>query len=155
LLWVSPPGDYAIVNSNHIPDGTAQPDAHLDNEQGYDRDKELRRWCCCFRSPALKGPLLAFIDTLRYVPPGMSNTRRFAAPWAPAGERRKRSFKPTGSDGRTLGFVCCFSDKLQAIKFASRVRNESGAEAMISVSGVWMWLATDHTDMQQRLGSAT
>src|SRR6516164_142506 len=22
LLWVSPPGDYAIVNSNHIPDGT-------------------------------------------------------------------------------------------------------------------------------------
>src|SRR6516165_512695 len=23
LLWVSPPGDYAIVNSNHIPDGTA------------------------------------------------------------------------------------------------------------------------------------
>src|SRR5215471_7897206 len=25
LLWVSPPGDYAIVNSNHIPDGTARP----------------------------------------------------------------------------------------------------------------------------------
>src|SRR5499433_834313 len=24
LLWVSPPGDYAIVNSNHIPDGTGQ-----------------------------------------------------------------------------------------------------------------------------------
>jgi hypothetical protein len=23
LLWVSPPGDYAIINSNHIPDGTA------------------------------------------------------------------------------------------------------------------------------------
>src|SRR5215813_6876538 len=23
LIWVSPPGDYAIVNSNHIPDGTA------------------------------------------------------------------------------------------------------------------------------------
>src|SRR6516162_5886986 len=23
LLWVSPPGDYAIVNSNHIPDGTS------------------------------------------------------------------------------------------------------------------------------------
>src|SRR5262245_34364546 len=22
LIWVSPPGDYAIVNSNHIPDGT-------------------------------------------------------------------------------------------------------------------------------------
>jgi hypothetical protein len=22
LVWVSPPGDYAIVNSNHIPDGT-------------------------------------------------------------------------------------------------------------------------------------
>jgi hypothetical protein len=22
LLWVSPPGDYAIVNSNHISDGT-------------------------------------------------------------------------------------------------------------------------------------
>jgi transposase len=22
LFWVSPPGDYAIVNSNHIPDGT-------------------------------------------------------------------------------------------------------------------------------------
>jgi hypothetical protein len=22
LLWVSPPGDYAVVNSNHIPDGT-------------------------------------------------------------------------------------------------------------------------------------
>src|SRR5215831_16496287 len=24
LIWVSPPGDYAIVNSNHIPDGTAR-----------------------------------------------------------------------------------------------------------------------------------
>jgi hypothetical protein len=24
LLWVSPPGDYAIVNSNHIPDGTGR-----------------------------------------------------------------------------------------------------------------------------------
>ena len=22
MSWVSPPGDYAIVNSNHIPDGT-------------------------------------------------------------------------------------------------------------------------------------
>jgi hypothetical protein len=22
LIWVSPPGDYAILNSNHIPDGT-------------------------------------------------------------------------------------------------------------------------------------
>jgi hypothetical protein len=22
LIWVSPPGDYAIINSNHIPDGT-------------------------------------------------------------------------------------------------------------------------------------
>jgi hypothetical protein len=24
LIWVSPPGDYAIVNSNHIPDGTKE-----------------------------------------------------------------------------------------------------------------------------------
>src|SRR6516225_5822578 len=24
LLWVSPPGDYAIINSNHIPDGTVR-----------------------------------------------------------------------------------------------------------------------------------
>jgi len=23
MSWVSPPGDYAIVNSNHIPDGTS------------------------------------------------------------------------------------------------------------------------------------
>src|SRR5262249_43911758 len=27
LIWVSPPGDYAIINSNHIPDGTiCRPD---------------------------------------------------------------------------------------------------------------------------------
>src|SRR3954452_4819332 len=25
LIWVSPPGDYAIINSNHIPDGTRLP----------------------------------------------------------------------------------------------------------------------------------
>ena len=40
--------------------------------------------------------------------------------------RRKRSFKP---------IVCCFSDKLQAIKFVSRARNEPGAEAIIPVPG--------------------
>jgi hypothetical protein len=29
LLWVSPPGDYAIVNSNHISDGTGGDLAEL------------------------------------------------------------------------------------------------------------------------------
>lgn len=29
LIWVSPPGDYAILNSNHIPDGTMPDGDHL------------------------------------------------------------------------------------------------------------------------------
>src|SRR5215475_3882743 len=30
LIWVSPPGDYAIVNSNHIPDGTRRAAVDVD-----------------------------------------------------------------------------------------------------------------------------
>jgi hypothetical protein len=49
-----------------------------------------------------------------------------------------------------------FSDKFQAVKFVSRVRNEPGAEATIQVpSGMRMWLATGHNDMRQRLGPST
>jgi hypothetical protein len=33
LIWVSPPGDYAIVNSNHIPDGTIAVEADHKNHE--------------------------------------------------------------------------------------------------------------------------
>src|SRR5262249_33940473 len=37
LLWVSPPGDYAFLNSNHIPDGT-----HRGCENGRSRTSGLQ-----------------------------------------------------------------------------------------------------------------
>src|SRR6516162_1390766 len=39
LLWVSPPGDYAIVNSNHIPDGTSEKAAHGEPRSRQDRGR--------------------------------------------------------------------------------------------------------------------
>src|SRR5262249_50809776 len=36
LIWVSPPGDYAIVNSNHIPDGTRETAAAGQSRAGAD-----------------------------------------------------------------------------------------------------------------------
>src|SRR5258708_39947491 len=65
----------------------------------------------------------------------VGQTSPFVAPASNAGRRRKRSFKSTGSDGRNLEFVRCFSEELEAFKFVSRGRNELRAEAMIPVPG--------------------
>jgi hypothetical protein len=58
LIGVSPPGDYAIVNSNHIPDGTAVNFADIHFGQEHFTPNGIILVLCSNQSPTDPGGII-------------------------------------------------------------------------------------------------